>query len=101
MNVNHDAEQCVFSMNVDGHPATLSYRILDDSTLEYYSTEVSEALRGRGVGGRLARYALDYADEHGYKVVPTCSFIAKFLERNKDYTHLRAEHDGREAPDQE
>ena len=81
-------------MDVDGHPATLSYRVLDDSTLEYHSTEVSSALRGRGVGGRLARHALDYANEHGYRVVPTCSFIAKFLERNQDYAHLRAQREG-------
>ena len=93
MDVIHDTDQRTFSMDVDGHPATLSYRVVDDSTLEYYSTEVDDALRGRGVGGRLARYALDYADEHGYKVVPTCWFVAKFLDRNENYAHLRTKFD--------
>ena len=101
MNVNHDTEQCVFSMDVDGHPATLSYRVLDNETLEYYSTQVSDELRGRGVGGRLARHALDYANDNGYKVVPTCWFVSKFLDRHKDYDHLRVDRGGEQRSTQD
>jgi predicted GNAT family acetyltransferase len=34
------------------------------------------------------RYALDWARDHDKKIVATCPYVAKFLERNPEYGAL-------------
>ena len=35
-------------------------------------------------------YSLDYAREHGKKVVPACSFVATWIKRHPEYSDLQA-----------
>ena len=53
-------------------------------------TEVPEALGGRGVGGRLARLALEAVRSEGAKVVPVCPFIAAWMKKHPEFDDLRA-----------
>jgi uncharacterized protein len=61
---------------------------LRDSTLALIHTEVSPALRGKGIADGLARAALDYARGRGWTVKPYCPFVAKFIERHAEYAAL-------------
>jgi predicted GNAT family acetyltransferase len=45
-------------------------------------TEVSKALRGRGVAGVLVEAALAEARHRGWQVEATCSYVARYLERH-------------------
>lgn len=53
--------------------------------------EVPHALRGRGIGARLARGALDLIRARGERLVPRCPFIVDFLRRNPEYLDLLAD----------
>ena len=51
-------------------------------------TEVDKAFEGHGVGGRLAKEALDDVGARGLEVEPVCPFIARYLERHPEYADL-------------
>ncbi|MCY1458073.1 GCN5-related N-acetyl-transferase [compost metagenome] len=41
------------------------------------------ALRGRGIAAALTEQALEYADRMGYTVIPSCSYVERYMERHK------------------
>jgi hypothetical protein len=49
-------------------------------------TEVLPAHRAKGVGDRLAQFALDDARRRGLPVIATCSFVRAYVERHPE-TH--------------
>ncbi|MFB9908070.1 GNAT family N-acetyltransferase [Allokutzneria oryzae] len=51
-------------------------------------TEVDGAFEGKGVGGELARTALDSARANGLVVRPLCPFVAGWIRRHPDYVAL-------------
>jgi uncharacterized protein len=56
---------------------------------------VEPEFEGHGVGGALARTALDEAAARKLSVRPLCPFIAGWISRHPDYQHLVADgHEG-------
>ena len=55
---------------------------------EFVHTEVLPGHEGQGVGSKLARFALDDTRRQNLKVVPTCTFIAKFIQGHAQYQDL-------------
>jgi predicted GNAT family acetyltransferase len=51
---------------------------------------VPDALRGQGIASRLVRFALDYALAARVRVVPSCPFVAAFLDRHPGYESIDA-----------
>lgn len=51
-------------------------------------TEVPRAFEGRGVGGALARAALDDIRARGLKALVVCPFIIAWLHRHPDYADV-------------
>jgi predicted GNAT family acetyltransferase len=51
-------------------------------------TVVDADYEGRGVGGALARFALDDARRRGARVVAQCPFVRGWLERHPEYDEL-------------
>jgi predicted GNAT family acetyltransferase len=51
-------------------------------------TEVGAQFEGQGLAAQLVRGALDEARASGRKIVPSCSYVAKFVERHPDYQDL-------------
>jgi predicted GNAT family acetyltransferase len=86
--VHHDAAARRFTLDVDGAHSVLEYRELDAATLDYYRTFVPTTLRGRGIASRLTDSALRYARDRGFKVVPTCPFIATYIDRHSEFQPL-------------
>lgn len=80
--VEHNAQKQCFSATVDGYQAVLEYRALDEHTLDFYHTFVPNEMRGKGVAAVLAKAGLAYAKEQNYTVVPSCSYIATYLQRH-------------------
>lgn len=65
-----------------------AYRVVDDDIV-FTHTEVDPAFEGRGVGGALARQALDeVAEDESLRVVPRCPFIKAWIARHPDYAAL-------------
>jgi uncharacterized protein len=56
--------------------------------LVFTHTVVMPRWEGRGVGGRLARAALDDVRARGLRAIPRCPFIAAWIRRHPDYEDL-------------
>ncbi len=80
-----------FELTIEGTLAVLDYVEQGENLLVFTHTFVPNELRGQNVAARLTRYALDDARQQGKKVVPQCSYVAAYMERNKEYADLRAE----------
>ena len=88
--IRHLPEQQRFVAEVDGEAAYLAYDRVDEHTLDYHSTFVPTALRGRGLATALALHALDYAQTSGLRVIPSCPFVASTIQRNPEYASIVA-----------
>ena len=86
----HDEAGRRFTHERDGQQSYLLYRQLDEHTVEMTSTYTPPALRGRGIAARIVREALQWADSQGLRVVPTCWFVAEYVERDPKWKRLLA-----------
>ena len=57
---------------------------------EMLHTGVRPAFEGQGLAAQLVRRALDDARADGVVVVPSCWYVARYLERHPDDQDLRA-----------
>lgn len=79
-----------FELQLDGKTAVLEYVEQGADVWVLTHTFVPPELRGRNVAAILTKFALDDARSQGKKIVPQCSYVAVFMERNKEYDGLRA-----------
>ena len=81
--IRHDQAGKQFEVTVDGCRAYLSYMDLGKQTIDIYRTFVPDALRGRGVAAALTEQALQFAEGKGYTVIPSSSYVERYLERRQ------------------
>lgn len=67
----------------------LTYSV-EDGVAVLPHTGVEPLFEGRGIGGQLAKAALDDARRQGLKVAPWCPFIAAYIRKNPEYKDLVA-----------
>jgi predicted GNAT family acetyltransferase len=67
----------------------IAYR-LDGGTIDLLHTEVRDDYEGQGHASTLARGALDDARSRGLTVVPSCTYIASYIDKHPDYADLVA-----------
>jgi predicted GNAT family acetyltransferase len=77
-----------FEVTVDDELAGFLVYRSRKGLLALIHTEVEERFEGRGLGGRLARFALDHARERGLAVLPFCPFVNEWIKRHPDYVDL-------------
>lgn len=82
--VRHDAAGQRFVSTVDGYDAFLRYRDVDERTVDFVSTFSPPELRGRGLAEKVVRAALAWAEAEGKEVIPTCSYVKKLLDRDRE-----------------
>ena len=87
--IRHEPEARRFVAAVGGKSAYITYRQLDGRILELLHTYVPREFRGSGVASQLTARALEYARELGCRVVPSCPFVAAYIERHPEYRELR------------
>ena len=74
---------------LDGELAGIAVYGATEHAVVFLHTEVLPAFEGKGIGGALARGALDDVRAHGTRgVVPLCPFIKGWLEKHPDYDDL-------------
>jgi uncharacterized protein len=77
-----------YEATVDGTLAGFAqYREVDGARV-FTHTEVFDAYEGKGVGGALARGALDDVQARGGRLVALCPFVAAYLDRHPAYADL-------------
>ncbi|HEX7385781.1 MAG TPA: GNAT family N-acetyltransferase [Castellaniella sp.] len=76
-----------FETTQEGHLCVLDYA-LDGSLADYCHTGVPPAVGGRGIAADLTRAALETARARGWKVKPSCSYVAAYVQRHPEYLDL-------------
>jgi predicted GNAT family acetyltransferase len=95
--IQHDQDARRFDTTVDGAHCLLDYTLRDRTLADGLAsrvmtithTEVPAEVGGRGVASALVQAAMDTAREHGWKVVPACSYAAAWMRRHTGYQDLR------------
>ncbi|VDK43097.1 unnamed protein product [Anisakis simplex] len=79
--VEHAADALFFYVKVNGSRSILEYRCLPNNVLDLYHTEVPPILRGKGIAKVLCQAAFKYAKDQNLRVLPTCSYVAKYSKK--------------------
>ncbi len=87
--VTHNEAEQRFETQVYGELAVCEYQ-LEGDRMVFTHTYVPPELRGRGVAQKLVRVALDYARDQKRPIVPACSYVAAYVQRNREYQPLLA-----------
>ena len=91
LDIEHDKNNTRFISTIDDNIATLDYSLTSQKNiLNYRRTYVPPELRDQGIGASIVKFALDYAKENNYKIIPTCSFVKKFIEDHPAYKSIIA-----------
>ncbi|MDL4771735.1 GNAT family N-acetyltransferase [Actinomadura xylanilytica] len=88
--ISDDADRSRYEIRVDGALAGFAEYRRQEGEIVFTHTEVDSAFEGKGVGGALARGALDDVRAKGLNAVPLCPFIKGWIERHPDYADLVA-----------
>ena len=87
--VTRNEDEHRWEARVGGELAGFAAYQLTDELVVFTHTEVDPAFEGKGVGGALARSALDeVAAEGTRKVMPLCPFIKAWIQRHPAYVPL-------------
>lgn len=70
---------------LDGREAGVIVYERGDGVIDLQHTIVRPEAEGHGVGSTLIRFALDAARTSGERVVPSCPFVQRFLEKHPEY----------------
>ena len=75
---------------IDGQEAGYLAYEQNGSVRDLQHTVVQEEFGGRGIGSALIRFAIADIRGRGEKLIPTCSFVKRYLERHPDDADLVA-----------
>ncbi len=83
-----NTERSRYEVLIDGQVTGFAeYRLVGGAVMLPH-TEVNEGHEGEGLGGQLARFALDDVKAAGKRVIPMCPFIAAYIRQHPEYTEL-------------
>lgn len=88
--VKHNAERSRYEIFVDGQLVGVAdYRDRGD-TLLFPHTEIDSSMRGQNLGAQLVQAALDDVRSTGKAVIPSCWYVAQFIDEHPEYQDLLA-----------
>jgi predicted GNAT family acetyltransferase len=88
--IRHDAAHSRYEYVVDGRVVGVAdYDGAGDRVVMHH-TQTEPALRGQGIAAALVAGALDDLRARGLQVVPTCWYVAQFIDEHPEYGDLLA-----------
>ena len=87
--VTHNAARQRFEATVDGQLCVADYQ-LRGNVMWMTHTGVPTAVGGRGIAAELVRVALEWAEEKGHTVEPSCSYVEVYMRRHPETQKLLA-----------
>lgn len=87
-NVNEEQKQ--FELVANGHTAFLEY-YMEGNKIYLTHTEAPQALRGTGAASELVKKTLQYAKDNGLTVVPSCSYVAHYINNHPEWAGVLSE----------
>ena len=88
--LSHDPKEHVFIIDVGGRQGTILYQDAAPGVLDFQSTYIPGELRNRGLGRQLVSYALEWARDNNYRVIPSCWFVREVMGEEPKYADLKA-----------
>ena len=85
--VQHDPAHQRFETHIEGRTAYLSYAFQGDRVI-FDHTFVPQEFRGKGVAAVLVREALEEARRQHWRLVPSCSYVAAYIDRHPEFADL-------------
>lgn len=79
-----------FEFHKEGHVAFLEY-IKEGKKIYLTHTEAPKELQGTGAAGELVKNALQYSKENSLTVVPSCSYVANYVNKNTEWQDILSE----------
>ena len=79
--VVHQTGKSRFVIAADGAEAVLSYRMVAPTVVDFHHTWTPAELRGRGLAAALVAVGVAWARTEGLTIIPSCSYVAAWLER--------------------
>lgn len=89
MEIIHDEPKQKFYVIVDGLESHLEY-VKMNNVLNLNHTYVPNELRGKGIASKLVKAAITHAQRNNLKIIPSCSYVADYFQRHKEYEALLA-----------
>jgi predicted GNAT family acetyltransferase len=88
LTVTDNLYEATYEARINGELAgTLEYELTSDLIILIH-TEVLSGHQDQGIGGQLAKFALEDARSRGLRVRPVCTFVRSWLERHPDYADV-------------
>jgi predicted GNAT family acetyltransferase len=87
VDIHHDSSAMRFHAAVDGGDAECVYR-LAGSLMNIVHTEVPPQAEGQGIAAALVSAALAHARAQGWRVRPSCSYVASYMRRHPETQDL-------------
>ncbi|MEW2399468.1 GNAT family N-acetyltransferase [Streptomyces sp. NPDC046862] len=77
-----------YEIVVDGRRAGLTAYRDRGGRRVFFHTEIDDAFAGQGLATELVQGALADVRESGKRIVPVCTYVAKFLERHDEFADI-------------
>ena len=74
-----------FAISVDGTKAGFTEFVDHGQQRIFPHTEIDDAFGGRGLATILVREALEATRAEGKRIVPVCSMVANFIDKNPEF----------------
>lgn len=88
--ITHNLDSQRYEITVDGERAGFVDAREEGNTVVFPHTLIQEKFEGQGLARQLVIFALDDVRARGKLVVPHCSYVKRFIERNAEYQDLLA-----------
>lgn len=90
--VINNTDKSRFEVTYGSQRSELVYRLDNDGgAIDLVHTEVPEELTGQGIGSQLVTTALQYARDNKLKAIPSCPFVASYVERHPEWKDVVTE----------
>jgi uncharacterized protein len=86
--VRNNPERSRYELLIDGELVGVADYQVDGDRWIFPHTVITPARRGQGLGAELVQAALDDVRRAGGTVVPSCWYVAEFIDANPSYADL-------------
>ena len=88
--IEFNADEHRYEIHVDGTLAGFTQVLVDGDVVTFPHTVVFDEFEGQGLAGQLVTGALDDVRAQGKKVIATCPYVSRFIEKHDEYADLLA-----------
>jgi predicted GNAT family acetyltransferase len=83
-----NVERQRYEFEMEGPKPLIDYIKSSQGVIYLTHTEVPTRLQGQGVGKQLVKEILADVERQGFKVMPSCPFVAAYMKRNPETLKL-------------